>query len=71
MKTCQKSWFLAIFSKTTDGICTKMHMNILYSIVFDLALVAESAEIWKYVILHIDLVNMWKKPGYSDGLNES
>ena len=27
-----------------------MHMNSLYSIAFDLALVAESAKIWKYVI---------------------
>ena len=52
--------FLAILLKTTDGTRTKMLLITLWRIVSDLAQVAESAKIWKYVISHIDLVNMRK-----------
>ena len=38
----------------------KTHTNTLFKIHFDLVKVAESAKFWKYVISHIDLVNMRK-----------
>ena len=50
--------FWAIFLKSIIGVCMKLHQNTLLMILFAAVEVAESAEAWKGVILHIDWVNM-------------
>ena len=44
--------------KSIIGVCMKLHQNTLLMILFAAVEVAESAEAWKCVILHIDWVNM-------------
>ena len=44
--------------KSIIGVCIKLHQNTLLMILFAAVEVAESAEAWKCVILHIDWVNM-------------
>ena len=44
--------------KSVIGVCTTLHQNTLLMILFAAVEVAESAEAWKCVILHIDWVNM-------------
>ena len=44
--------------KSIIVVCMKLHQNTLLMILFAAVEVAESAEAWKCVILHIDWVNM-------------
>ena len=44
--------------KSIIDVCMKLHQNTLLMILFAAVEVAESAEAWKGVILHIDWVNM-------------
>ena len=44
------------------GVCIELHQNTLLMVLFAAVEVAESAEAWKGVILHIDWVNMCENP---------
>ena len=46
------------------GVCIELHQNTLLMVLFAAVEVAESAEAWKCVILHIDWVNMCENSGF-------
>ena len=50
----------AIFSTLVTQIDSISHMMVVLNVSQHVAVVIGHAEIWKYVILHIDLVNMRK-----------